>query len=110
MGYSRKDERNKTCVPILPDVFRPVRVCIPASGWEEKNILVLEVANTLRPGLDYRPVAVCQERVLERDARVKLLADEEVAVVEGRGIEADEDFLWARRGLGHFFELEAVGE
>lgn len=69
------------CVPILLDVFRPIRVCVPASSWEDKNILVLEVAGTLRPRLNHRPVAVCQEWVLERDARIKMLADEEVAVV-----------------------------
>lgn len=73
--------RELKCAPILLDVLRPVRVCVPASGWEEKNILALEVASTLRPRLDHRPVAVCEERVVERDARVKLLADEEVAVV-----------------------------
>lgn len=56
-------------------------MCVPASRREEKNILVLKVANTLRPRLNHRPVAVCEERVLERDARVKLLADEKVAVV-----------------------------
>ena len=48
--------------------------------------------------------------MLERDARVQMLADEEITVVERRGIEADEDFPWAGRGLGHFFELEAVGK
>lgn len=69
------------CVPVLLDVFRSVRVCVPASSWEDKNILVLEVASTLRPRLNHRPVAVCQEWVLERDARIKMLADEEVAVV-----------------------------
>lgn len=37
-----------------------------------------------------------------------MLADEKIAVVQSRGIEADEDFLWAGRGFGHFFELEAV--
>ena len=85
-------------------------MCVPASSWEDKNILVLQVASTLRPRLNHRPVAVCQEWVLERDARVKMLANEKVAVVQGRGTEANEDFLWARRGLGHYFELEAVGK
>lgn len=37
-----------------------------------------------------------------------MLADEKVTVVQSCGIEADKDFLWARGGLGHFFELEAV--
>jgi hypothetical protein len=55
-------------------------------------------------------MAVCEQWVLEGDARVKVLADEKVAVVQSCGIEADEDFLWAGRGLGHVFELEAVGE
>lgn len=85
-------------------------MCVPAPGREEKDILVLEVANTLRPRLDDGPVAICQERVLERDARIKLLANEQVTVVQSRGIEANKDFLWARRGLRYFFELEAGGE
>lgn len=77
---AEKDERIN-CVPVLSDVLRSVRVCVPAPSWEDKNILVLEVASTLRPRLNHRPVAVCQEWVLERDAWVKVLADEKVAVV-----------------------------
>lgn len=81
---------------------------VPAPGREEQDVLVLQVADALCPGLDHRPVAICQEWVLKGDARVELLADEEVAVVQGRCVEADEDLLWAGRRLGHFFELEAV--
>lgn len=101
--------KGKHRVPILFDVFRPIRVCVPASSWENEDILVLKVANTLWPGLNYRAVAVCEQWVLERDARIKVLADEEVAVVQSCGIEADEDFLGARGGFGYFFELETVG-
>lgn len=73
--------RGEDCVPVLFDIFRSVRVSVPASSREEEDVLVLQVANALRPGLDDRPVAICQEWVLEGDARVEMLADEEVAVV-----------------------------
>lgn len=53
-----EDERINR-LPILPDVLRSVRVCVPAPSWEDENILVLEVASTLRPRLNHRPVAIC---------------------------------------------------
>ena len=52
-------------------------------------------------------VAVGEERGGEGDAWVEGLADEEVAVVEGGGGEADEELLWAWGGDGDGVELEA---
>lgn len=48
------------------------------------------VARALRPSLDNGAVAVGEEGVGEGDAWVEVLADKEVAVVEGGGVEADE--------------------
>jgi hypothetical protein len=45
--------------------------------------------------------------VVEGDARVEVLADEEVAVVEGGGGEFDEELVWAGGGEGDGVELEA---
>lgn len=55
-------------------------------------------ARALWPGLDDGAVAVGEEGVGEGDAWVEVLADEEVAVVEGGGVEADEEFLGAGFG------------
>lgn len=52
-------------VPVLLNVLRPVGVGVPAPRREQEDVLILEVAHTLRAGLDYRPVAVCQQRVVE---------------------------------------------
>ena len=38
--------------------------------------------------------------MLEGDAGVEVLADEEVAVVEGAGVEADEEFAGSWGGFG----------
>lgn len=53
-------------------------------------------------------VAVGEERGGEGDARVEVLADEEVAVVERGGREADEELLRPGGGGGDGVELEAV--
>jgi len=45
--------------------------------------------------------------VVEADARVEVLPDEEVAVVEGRGVDADEELVWARGWAGGLDELES---
>lgn len=50
-------------------------------------------------------VAVGEERVGEGDARVEVLADEEVAVVEGAGREFDEELAGAGGGDGDGVEL-----
>lgn len=55
-------------------------------------------ARALWTGLDDGAVAVGEEGVGEGDAWVEVLADEEVAVVEGGGVEADEEFLGAGFG------------
>lgn len=45
-------------------------------------------------------IAVGEKGVLEGDARVQVLADEEVAVVESARAQADEEFAGPGSGLG----------
>lgn len=66
-------------------------------------------AAAVGPGADDGAVAVGEERVCEGDGRVEVLADEEVAVVEGCGVEADEELAGAGGGEGDVGELEAGG-
>lgn len=76
-------------------------MCDPAAQGEQEYVSTCggEVgARALWPSLDDGAVAVGEEGVGEGNAWVEVLADEEVAVVEGGGIEADEEFLGAGFG------------
>lgn len=62
-------------------------------------------------GGDDDAAAVGEEGDVEGRAGVEVLADEEVAVVEGGGGEADEEFVGLRGGVGDFGYLETgLGE
>lgn len=61
-------------------------------------------------GRDDVAAAVGEEGDVEGRAGVEVLADEEVAVVEGGGGEADEEVVGSGCGGGDGGELEAVGE
>lgn len=52
-------------------------------------------------------MAVGEEWVREGDVGVQVLADEEVAVVEGCGVEADEELAGPGGGKGDVGELKA---
>jgi hypothetical protein len=54
-------------------------------------------------------LAVGQEGVLKGYARVEVLADEEVAMIEGGGVELDEELVWAGLGLADLLDLDAAG-
>lgn len=92
----------------LPLVLGPRGVGLPPAHGRQDDGLVQEVgARDVGPdGLD-GAVAIGEERVGEGDGGIQVVADEEVAVVEGRCGHADEDLLGAWFWLGDFFDLEA---
>jgi hypothetical protein len=84
-------------------VFRAVKVVFPASAGIRDNALVQPLlCGAGGPGGRYEADAIGEEGDAECRAWVEVLADEEVAVVEGGGCEGYDDLevLEERKGKG----------
>jgi hypothetical protein len=82
---------------------------LPARAWVHDHALALPFLRGRRAaGRHDGAAAVGEERDAELDARVEVLADEEVAVVEGRGVDLEDDFVGLGRWFGYFLLAEGV--
>jgi len=75
--------------------FGPVGRALPALGWCQDDALVEVFGGGGRGGeAGHDAAAVGEERGREGDGGVEGLADEKIAVVEGRGKNGDLEVLW----------------
>lgn len=89
--------------PGLVGVVGPVGGGNPSAAWGDEDGFADELGSGRGDGRTSRlddAVAVGEKRLLEGDAGVEVLADEEVAVVEGAGPEADEKLAGAGGRFG----------
>lgn len=78
----------------------------PAAGGQHYGLA--DEGPGFRAGVYYGAVAVGQHRVVERYARVQVLPDEEVPVVQGRGVQPDQYILRSRGGFRDLYYLETT--
>lgn len=91
-------------------VFGAGGIALPAAHGRQDHRLVDEVGTFgTRAGGYNCAGAVGEHGRIKIDGRVEVLADEEVAVVQSHGGQADEELIGTGSWFGDFFDLETGG-